>query len=268
MKRIWLTMIAAAMLTVAAVAPVAAQDTVTIDMKEVDDSGQSGSADITTDGEQVTVAIEIDAGEEGVPQPAHIHEGSCQELGDVAYPLNPVEDGQSESTADVSMSELLAGEYAINVHLSEDDLETHVACGTLPLIGGGQDEAADDEEEDAAEDEDGDEASDEGDEATEDDDEGAAEDDGEAAENGDDEAAEDDEDTAAEEDEEAGEDEEPAAEGDDDAAGEDDEEVDEVAPATGSLNDPGAGAAVSIMVLLASGALGAGLIVRRRASQA
>lgn len=276
MKRFWLTLVAAAVLTVSAVAPAAAQDTVTIDMKEVDGSGQVGSADITTDGDQVIVSIEIDAGEEGVPQPAHIHEGTCQDLGDVAYPLDDVEDGVSESTADVSMSELLAEEYAINVHLSEDEADTYVSCGNLPLIGGGsddgegddaaeeEDEAAEEDDE-AAEEDDADEGSqDEAEEATDDQDGGdeAAQDEDQAAEEDDaDEAAEDNGDAAAD-------DEDADATEDDDATAEDDEEAEEVAPATGSLSGPEAGAGIGAMLLLAGGALSAGLFVRRRAHQA
>lgn len=243
MKRIWLTLVAAAVLTVAAIAPAAAQATATIDMKEVDGSGQAGSADITTDGEQVIVSIEIDAGEAGVPQPAHIHEGSCRDLGDVAYPLNEVEDGVSETRVDVSMSELLAGEYAINVHLSEDEISTHVSCGTLPLIGGGSDDS-------------------EGDAAAED--EAASEDDESSEENGDEQATDDGDEAGGEGDADSD------ASGSDDgtAEGDDQEEAEDVAPATGSLADSGIGAGVSAMLLLAGGALGAGLLIRRRTYQA
>lgn len=251
MKRFWLTLVAATVLTVSAVAPAAAQDTVTIDMKEVDGSGQAGSADITTDGdEQVIVSIEIDAGEEGVPQPAHIHEGSCQDLGDVAYPLENVEDGVSESTVEVGMSELLAGEYAINVHLSEEEAGTYVSCGTLPLIGGGSDDSEDEaaEEDDESSEEDGDDQAAEEDEESTTDDEASEED-------GVDQAAEEDEESTTDDDEAAAENEEG-----DDAA--------EVAPATGSLGDPGSGAGIGMMLLLGGGALGAGLLIRRRPHQA
>lgn len=242
MKRIWLSLIAAAVLAVAAFAPAAAQDTVTIDMNEVDDSGQSGSANITTDGEQVTVAIEIDAGEEGVPQPAHIHEGSCDDLGDVAYPLDSVEDGESESTADVGMDELLPGEYAINVHLSEDQMDVHVACGNLPLIGGAPDDEGEGEEEEAD------------DEEAEDDESADDEDEEEA----DDEEAEDDE--TAEDEGDDTDDAEDAADDEDDAQ--------EVAPAAGSIAGPDAGASVTIMLLLSGAALAGGLLLRRQVVRA
>jgi hypothetical protein len=241
MKRIWVSLVAVVLLTIAAIAPAAAQDTITIDMQEIDDSGQSGTANITSDGDQVIVSIEIDAGPDGEPQPVHIHEGNCRDLGDVAFPLEDVVDGVSESTADVSMSELIGNDYAINVHLSEDQMDVYVACGTLPLIGGGP---ADD------------------DAVAEEDDDEAAEDDDAVAEEDDDAVAEDDEDAVADDDEDM-------AEEEDDATT-DDEEVDDaedLVPATGG-DGLGAESAVVLMTLLSGAALGGGLLVRRRFSQA
>jgi hypothetical protein len=240
MKRIWVSLVAAALLTVAAIAPVAGQDTVTINMQEVDDSGQSGSADITSDGDQVIVSIEIDAGPDGEPQPVHIHEGSCRDLGDVAFPLEDVVDGVSESTADVSLSELLAGEYAINVHLSEDEMDVYVACGTLPLIGGGP------SDDDAAEEDD----------SVEEDDDAATDDEDDAVVDDDDDAVTDDEDDAVADDQ-------------DDMVEEDDEEADDtedLVPATGG-EGMGAEGAVVLMTILGGAALGTGLLVRRRFAQ-
>lgn len=248
---------AAALLSIIAFAPAAAQDTVTIDMKEVDGSGQSGSANITTDGEQVIVSIEIEPGPEGQAQPVHIHEGTCNDLGDVAYPLEDVVDGVSESSADISISDLFAGEYAINVHLSADEMDSYVSCGNTPLFGGG----ADDEE---GEDEEGEEAAEEDEEASEEEGDDANE------EEGDDEAAEDDESTEGDEADTEGEDE--SAESDDegtdgeDEAAEGDDEAEDLVPATGD-SGMGAESAVLMMTLLSGAALGAGLIVRRRFAQ-
>lgn len=154
MRRVGLSLLAAGLLAIIAVAPATAQDTVTIDMKEVEGSGQSGSADITSDGEQTIVTIEIEPGEEGVAQPAHIHDGTCNDLGDVAFPLDDVVDGASESTVDISVSDLIAGEYAVNVHLSEDEIDVYVSCGTLPQFGGGEDEGEGDADQEEADDED------------------------------------------------------------------------------------------------------------------
>jgi hypothetical protein len=249
MKRIWVSLVAAALLTVAAIAPAAGQDTITIDMQEVDDSGQSGQANITSDGDQVQISIEIDPGPDGEPQPVHIHEGDCRDLGDVAYPLEDVVDGVSESTADVSINELISGEYAINVHLSEDEMDVYVACGTLPFIPGQPDE-----EDDAAEEED---------DAAEEEDDAVAEDDDDAAVDDEDDAVTDDED------DDMVDDEDDAVVDDEDDAVTDDEEADDaedLVPATGG-DGMGAEGAVILMTVLGGAVLGTGLLVRRRFAQ-
>lgn len=94
----------------------------------------------------------------GTPRPGHIHSGTCAGggLGDVVYALNNAtidnldQDYQSsgdvdfagsadvnpvyvsETTVeDVSLDDLLADDYAINFHLSGDDLSTYIACGEI-----------------------------------------------------------------------------------------------------------------------------------------
>lgn len=86
-------------------------------------------------------------------RPIHIHGGTCDELGDVIYPLNPVEmpDGETQgnadatsvetsvTTVDVALADLLAEDYAINAHLSDDEIGTYIACGEIggvPLVEG------------------------------------------------------------------------------------------------------------------------------------
>jgi hypothetical protein len=98
-----------------------------------------------------------------VVHPAHIHEGSCPDIGDVIFPLNDLtpalgpdymEEGATpvaspvatdmevgpasavvaESTTtdvDASLDEILEGEHAINVHESPEDMGTYLACGDI-----------------------------------------------------------------------------------------------------------------------------------------
>jgi hypothetical protein len=82
--------------------------------------------------------------------PAHIHEGTCDTLGSVVYPLTdvglaPAADGAtsepmmmhasevltSVTVVDVSLDDLLAGEFAINVHESAENIQNYVACGEI-----------------------------------------------------------------------------------------------------------------------------------------
>jgi hypothetical protein len=96
--------------------------------------------------------------------PAHIHNGTCDQLGDVVYPLNDLvppgeagtatagsqntmieasppsgmasaNEGQvvAESTTMVSttLDELLGAPYAINVHESAENIGNYIACGEI-----------------------------------------------------------------------------------------------------------------------------------------
>lgn len=83
----------------------------------------------------VTVSL-VMPGPEGVPQPVNIHEGSCAELGAVAYPLQDASGGISAMVLDVPLSELQTGNLAINVQQSRDEADTYVACGDIPAAAG------------------------------------------------------------------------------------------------------------------------------------
>ena len=79
------------------------------------------------------------------PYPAHIHSGTCDELGEVEFPLTDAAapEGDEEGTApslvvststttiEASLEDLLADPYALNVHMSADDMGTYVACGDV-----------------------------------------------------------------------------------------------------------------------------------------
>ena len=86
-----------------------------------------------------------EAGMAGATHPAHIHSGTCAELGDVVVPLNDLAapDGEftgpesavavtlSENVVDVPLQEIIDGGHAINVHLSNDEIGTYIACGDI-----------------------------------------------------------------------------------------------------------------------------------------
>ncbi len=102
-------------------------------LNQLNDSGQQGSAIVTAEeGERTRVTIQMQGGGQEA-QPAHIHEGTCEDLNpQPAYPLESVKNGQSETLLDLRFEKLRETQYAINVHASEQDLETYVACGDLP----------------------------------------------------------------------------------------------------------------------------------------
>ena len=113
----------------------AEQEPVTVELEEQNDSGQSGEATLTPEGEQTRVALQVE-NPPSVPQPVHIHDGTCEELDPTPkYPLENLTDGTSETVVDVPLSELQAGEFAINAHASEADPGTYVSCGAVPSGG-------------------------------------------------------------------------------------------------------------------------------------
>jgi hypothetical protein len=109
----------------------AASEPVTVELKTVDNSGVSGEATLTPVEDKTKVDINLTGAPEGVAQPAHIHEGTCTNLGAAKYPLEAVTDGKSETTIDAKVSDLTAGDFAINVHKSEKEMSVYAACGEL-----------------------------------------------------------------------------------------------------------------------------------------
>jgi hypothetical protein len=100
-----------------------------------------------------------------VSMPAHIHTGTCAQLGDIAYPLSNVgipatagtpttgggtpivggtpmtggnaQGGQplpvymSVTKLNASIAQILQGPHALNVHKSQQAIQTYVACGDV-----------------------------------------------------------------------------------------------------------------------------------------
>ena len=104
------------------------------------------------------------AQDEMAAHPAHIHAGTCEELGDVVFPLTNVSEtgmmegmmggtpeadapemGMSEpmgaesaatvetsyTVVDAALEEIVEGGHAINVHQSEENIEEYIACGDV-----------------------------------------------------------------------------------------------------------------------------------------
>jgi len=107
-------------------------DEVTVTLNEFESSGQTGTATLTAEGEQTRVSIALDGEPVSASQPAHIHEGTCAELNpEPAYGLPNVTDGASETTVDASLDTLTGTDYAINLHMSDEDLATYTSCGDI-----------------------------------------------------------------------------------------------------------------------------------------
>lgn len=128
--------IAAISLAAALCAPAisfAAADTLTIPMKALNDSGETGTAVLTQQDDGVHVAVTLKNSPKDTPQPTHIHIGTCGGINKAPeYALVNTVDGKGDSVVKgVKLSDLTAGKYAINVHKSGDDLGTYVSCGNI-----------------------------------------------------------------------------------------------------------------------------------------
>jgi hypothetical protein len=113
----------------------AVPESIEVELAEVNASGQSGTATLTPNGDgTLDVMIDLSQGSDE-PQPAHIHEGSCPDVGDVVAPLKDVVDGTSTSeNVAFSLDDLTSTEspgFAINVHKSAAAIEDYVACGDI-----------------------------------------------------------------------------------------------------------------------------------------
>ncbi len=105
---------------------------VTLVLSETAGSGASGTAALIADGEQTLVVIEIDGEPLSESEPAHIHEGTCDELTpESAFGLQNVSDGRSATTVDVSLDALTSGTYAIDLHSSDRASATPTSCGNI-----------------------------------------------------------------------------------------------------------------------------------------
>jgi plastocyanin len=84
--------------------------------------------------------------EDDAPHPAHIHSGTCDDLGDIVAPLSDVTEQtagesfgaetailvkESETTVELTLGEILAAPHAINIHESAEQIQNYIACGDI-----------------------------------------------------------------------------------------------------------------------------------------
>jgi hypothetical protein len=98
-------------------------------------SGELGTVTLTAMGEKTRVDVALANAPTDVPQPAHIHLGTCAKLDPKPkFPLTTVVDGVSTTMVDAPLKTLTAGGMAVNVHKSTTDIPTYVACGDLAAM--------------------------------------------------------------------------------------------------------------------------------------
>lgn len=105
---------------------------VTFPLRELNDSGVSGTVMLTEQGSATLVAISLDGDAITGDHVAHLHSGTCEDPGDYTFTLNPVDaDGTSETAVNLTIDELTSGNYMINIHPSEENWDAWMVCGEL-----------------------------------------------------------------------------------------------------------------------------------------
>ena len=109
-----------------------AQSPITVKIRPKGNSGVSGTATLTPQGNQTRVVVQLKGAASNAAQPAHFHSGTCGKLDPKPkFPLADVVNGTSTSVVSAPVSELASGKYTINVHKSAADIKTSVACGNV-----------------------------------------------------------------------------------------------------------------------------------------
>jgi hypothetical protein len=125
-QRLFPLMVMVVLVLAACVAPTSAPRTITL--RTLNDSGVTGTVSFSDLGGKTGVDVEvIPAG--NLDMPAHIHPGTCDNLTpQPKFPLENVKNGASKTVVPVPIDELFAGNLAVNIHHSNDDLKTYTAC--------------------------------------------------------------------------------------------------------------------------------------------
>jgi hypothetical protein len=110
-----------------------AQD-VSVKLGPLNSSGESGTATLSDiGGNKTKVVIAVTGQPANVPQPVHVHKGTCAQMDPApAYGLTTMSDGKSETVIDQPLSSLQRERFAINGHKSAQDAKTYVFCGDIP----------------------------------------------------------------------------------------------------------------------------------------
>jgi hypothetical protein len=111
--------------------------TSTVAMRPVGGSGVTGEATLTEAGQQTQVMVRLMGSQAGATHQGHIHQGTCDNVGSVVAPLQPITvDGQgtgtSTSTVDVAMHAAADGQHLIAYHAAGGDPGPPAVCGEIP----------------------------------------------------------------------------------------------------------------------------------------
>lgn len=105
---------------------------ITVPLTVQNNSGENGSAMLTETDGMIRISITLNGAPADIPQPAHIHSGTCPNPGGILYDLTPLLNGQSETSLGITLSQLNSQlPLSINVHKSDTEQGVYVACGNI-----------------------------------------------------------------------------------------------------------------------------------------
>lgn len=113
---------------------------ITVDLKEYQGSGVTGTAVLIAQGSAVSISMRLTGAAVTGGHPTHIHTGTCENFDPnplvplVTFVLDPVDNaGVSETVEeDLSLDDLMADDYVILVHESPENLTHYLVCGEIP----------------------------------------------------------------------------------------------------------------------------------------
>ena len=108
---------------------------VELELEALNESGVSGIATLTDNGDgTTTVLLETEGDDQETPHPAHIHldPGECLEAADIIAQLTNVEGGTSTTDVELPLADIQAAEHVIIIHESEENIGNYIACAEIP----------------------------------------------------------------------------------------------------------------------------------------
>lgn len=97
-------------------------------------SGQNGIATFEGLNNQTVIKIKTIGYPPEITQPAHIQKGTCENPGEIKYPLANTLNGESETTLNVNINKLFQKDpLVLNVYKSIDEVSAYVSCGQIKI---------------------------------------------------------------------------------------------------------------------------------------
>lgn len=111
---------------------VAVKKDILITLDPQQNSTESGTAQLSEVDGKVIVTLNLMGYPSSTPQPAHIHDGSCPNVGAIKYSLSDVINGKSETVLNTTLKQLMSElPLLVNIHKSQTESKIYSSCGDI-----------------------------------------------------------------------------------------------------------------------------------------